>query len=447
MTVTPEQIEKAKAHGLTNVEHLAAAADKHDMRFYLCCTILQKETGGKNIYGHDKGGTFTIFGNKDVTEENFREFWAQVAPKPEGLGKTSNGVGPLQITYKGFLADMLARGLKPWDPADNIDYGVEQLAKTYRAQRKKGRSVTQAFQTAANVYNLGRDSDTWHYGIAAVKLAATWKQRVGTDDLGTEPTPEPVPSDVGDWVVDPQKVTTNLRGRDKDGKIVANLPPGTVITDGVRFEFNAVGRVALWTEAGISYDREYLTQVAAGPVPEPPIPEPGVEPSRPFPVIPDYAAKTEKLKFRGGLTCICVATSLPWVEYRMLEAGVIRFNIDIYQLGYRGDVDASRGTHAEGGNTDVGQYSPQALDIWREMGWAMQDRSPFFEDDHGHGWPVGCPHLSPAAEKQETSWNNGRNGLKSNGRITGPDPKGKATPRWDDALAKYKQQLTVKEIS
>lgn len=199
MTVQPDQIKMAQNHGLINVEHLAAACDEHDLRFYLGCTILQKETGGKNIYGHDAGGTFTVSGNKEVTEENFREFWSLVAPPPEGQGRRSNGVGPMQITYKPFLADMLAKGLKPWEPADNIDYGIGLIAKTYRAQRNRGRSVLDSFRTAANVYNLGHDSTTWHYGIDAVRKAETWKARVGTADLGTTPLP---PKPTGDPVTD-----------------------------------------------------------------------------------------------------------------------------------------------------------------------------------------------------------------------------------------------------
>jgi hypothetical protein len=431
MTVTAEQIAIAKSHGLTNVEALAAAADKHNLRFYLACTILDKESDGKNIYGHDAGGTFTQVGNREVTEANFREFWSLVAPPPEGQGKRSNGVGPMQITYKPFLADMLAKGLKPWDPADNIDYGVGLIAKTYRAQRDKGRTVTESFRTAANVYNLGHDSDTWHYGIDAVNKAAIWKERVGTADLGPDAPPPPPPSDVGDWMVNPDKVTTHLRGRDKAGAVVTELKPGTVITDGVAFGPNWLGRIALWTAGGVSYDREFLVQVGPDPDPE-----------RPLPVIPTYDG-TERLRFRNRRVCICVATSLPFVEHRMLEEGVIRFNIDIYQGGYNTTVTASKGTHDEGGNTDVGQYSFAALKIWREMGWAMQHRTKAqgFSGDHGHGWPVGCPHLSEGAEWQASEWNLYRNGLRSRGRVTGPAPTGKLTPTWVDGLMAYKARF------
>ena len=163
---------------------------------------------------------------------------------------------------------------------------------------------------------------------------------------------------------------------------------------------------------------------------------------RRFPVIPEYD-KSERISFRGGLTCRCVATSLPWVEYRMLEAGIIKYNIDVYQFGYRTDVDASAGTHARGGNTDVGQFSDAALKIWREMGWTIQRRTTAqgFDSNHGHGWPKGCPHLSPGAEAQRRAWDAGRDGLRQNLAITGPAPTGKATPRWDTALTAYLKKI------
>jgi hypothetical protein len=281
-----------------------------------------------------------------------------------------------------------------------------------RAQFRK-----RLFTNAAKVKQLGIDPDI------------LW-------DTKTPEAPPPAPGDVGDWMVNPDKVTTHLRGRDKAGNVVTELKPGTVITDGVAFAPNWLGRIALWTAAGVSYDREFLVQVAPGPVPEP------ETPTRPLPVIPTYDG-TEPLRFRGRRVCICVATSLPYVEHRMLEEGVIRFNIDIYQGGYNTTVVASKGTHDEGGNTDVGQYSFAALKIWREMGWAMQHRTKAqgFSGDHGHGWPVGCPHLSEGAEWQASEWNLYRNGLRSRGRVTGPAPTGKLTPTWVDGLMAYKARF------
>jgi hypothetical protein len=128
--------------------------------------------------------------------------------------------------------------------------------------------------------------------------------------------------------------------------------------------------------------------------------------------------------FRGGRTCTCVATSLPVVEEHMLLLGLISNSLDIYQLGYRNDVGASAGTHAGGGNTDVGQFSAAHIKVWREAGWTIQHRtrSQGFDMDHGHGWPFGCPHLSAGGRSQAAQWKNRQNGLISRGRVQGPWP-------------------------
>ena len=130
-----------------------------------------------------------------------------------------------------------------------------------------------------------------------------------------------------------------------------------------------------------------------------------------------------RVRFRGGWTCVCVARSLPLVELEMIRRGIITRSIDIYQLGYRSDVSASAGTHSGGGCTDVAQYSPEALTVWRDYGWTTQHRTRAqgFAADHGHGFPYGCPHLSPAARYQASEWRAGRNGLRSRDRITGPN--------------------------
>jgi hypothetical protein len=103
-----------------------------------------------------------------------------------------------------------------------------------------------------------------------------------------------------------------------------------------------------------------------------------------------------KVRFRGGWTCECVAKSLPLVEADMIKKGIIKHNVDIFQLGYNsGGVSASAGTHDGGGNTDVGQYSDAGIKVWREWGWCQQHRTPAQGfSNHGHGWPKGCPHMS-----------------------------------------------------
>jgi hypothetical protein len=143
-----------------------------------------------------------------------------------------------------------------------------------------------------------------------------------------------------------------------------------------------------------------------------------------------------KQYFRGGYTCVCLVTIIPLIEKEMISKGIIKHNIDVYQWGYRNDVSASAGTHAEAGVLDVGQFSDSALKVWREWGVEMQrrTRAQGFDIEHGHGVVKGCIHRSNAAYLQHLDWEKGKNGLRSHGPITGPEPKGKNTPTWQVAM-------------
>lgn len=164
MSVTEEQIAAA-GQWLTNVEALAAACDQTGFPFYLGCTILQKETGGANIFGHDRGGAFSESGHDiEVTKERYQKFRELIRHQ------SSNGVGPMQITFRGFFDQMEQQGLQPWVPADNIRFGISVLHRTW--------SSTGSFYQSAKAYN-GGDA----YAQDAVERAKTWKQRVGTDDV------------------------------------------------------------------------------------------------------------------------------------------------------------------------------------------------------------------------------------------------------------------------
>jgi hypothetical protein len=161
--------------------------------------------------------------------------------------------------------------------------------------------------------------------------------------------------------------------------------------------------------------------------------------------VPVVIDKRAKVKFRGGWTCGCVATSLPLVEQDMIKHGIIKHNIDIFQLGYRNDVAASAGTHSKGGCTDVAQYSDEALKIWRKWGWTMQHRTPaqgFMH--HAHGFPYGCPHLAPLAQKQADAWKHERDGLIQNKKVTGP---GWQVLDWKDAIKQFAGDGTAEKAN
>lgn len=126
----------------------------------------------------------------------------------------------------------------------------------------------------------------------------------------------------------------------------------------------------------------------------------------------------------------------------MIKHGIIKHNIDIWQLGYRTDVDASGRTHAGGGAVDVAQFSADALRIWRKWGWTTQHRTTAqgFDFDHGHGFPYGCTHLSAEAQDQAQDWKRGKNGLLQHQDVTGP---GWQVLNWKTAIKQHANGVPV----
>jgi hypothetical protein len=148
-------------HVLVNVDLIARAAAAAGLPFHVACALMERESGGRNTYGADKNGMAEGFPD-EVNEANYRLFIWMVAKK----GRQSNGVGPSQITYRGFFPQMVAQGLKPWDPYDNMVFGMRLLAGYFKA--------SDSWQKAGKKYN-GSSA----YGRGLVKQIAAWHARVG----------------------------------------------------------------------------------------------------------------------------------------------------------------------------------------------------------------------------------------------------------------------------
>ena len=121
--------------GLVNADLIVQAASATGVPLAIAAAMIQKETGGKNIYGHDAGGVYsTLTGpvvvggivyekgaDIPVTSLNFVEFLRLVT-----AGAKSNGVGPAQITYAGYFKQ--APDYPFWDALANIRFGLTILA-------------------------------------------------------------------------------------------------------------------------------------------------------------------------------------------------------------------------------------------------------------------------------------------------------------------------------
>lgn len=147
--------------------------------------------------------------------------------------------------------------------------------------------------------------------------------------------------------------------------------------------------------------------------------------------------------FRGRRACPCLTEWLPWYEKMLLQAGVIKHNIDIAQL--IGGAAASAGTHTKGGAFDLWQTQPKAIALARKGGadpdWHRTPTQGFAH--HQHGVLRGCPHNTPA-RYQVAAVDAGYNGLGANGhgaKDDGPRPLSGRT--YKQGIAWMKEQLGV----
>ena len=166
--------------------------------------------------------------------------------------------------------------------------------------------------------------------------------------------------------------------------------------------------------------------------------------SLPTPSTPGYTS------FRGFTSCECLAQWLPVYEALLLAKGLIKSNIDVWQL--TGGAPASGGTHTQGGAFDLlYQTTPAHVAVAREMGapgtWGRK-ASQGFSRDHLHG-AIACGHSAPVAY-QITAQKRGFNGLGQgyyNGQLLWgyghkdeyPDPSVRRT--WREGIAWAKSEI------
>ena len=150
--------------------------------------------------------------------------------------------------------------------------------------------------------------------------------------------------------------------------------------------------------------------------------------------------------FRGFPCCSCLAKWLPAYERELLRRGLIKHNLDVFQL--TGRAGASAGTHAQGGAFDLAQFSAAQLRVARDMGadatWHRRIGQGF-DLDHAHGVLRGCPHNAPA-RYQIAAVDDGFNGLGAGGRggrDDGPRPLSGRT--WSEGIAWANAQRLAQE--
>ena len=154
-----KKIQTAKKYGIANAGRAFLAARKVGLPYFVAVALLEKESGGRNVWGNDTGGMLAGF-HRPVNEWTYKAFRHEVK-----RGRTSNGVGPCQITWPGFFDQMEKRGLKPWVAMDNMIFGFE-LLKSYH-------DASGSWIDAGERYNGARA-----YGVDLDARITRWRARI-----------------------------------------------------------------------------------------------------------------------------------------------------------------------------------------------------------------------------------------------------------------------------
>ena len=189
---TPTEI--LTAGGLVNADLIVQAATATGVPLAIAAAMIQKESGGKNVYGHDGsaetgpgvfstkygpvfiGGTTYAQGSDiPVTQGNFAEFLRRMT-----AGAKSNGVGPAQITYAGYFKQ--APDYPFWDALANIRFGLTILAD-YLDDDFSDSSIS----SAGAHYNGGTNpgAKALAYGADLITKTTAWRAKLaGASDIG-----------------------------------------------------------------------------------------------------------------------------------------------------------------------------------------------------------------------------------------------------------------------
>jgi len=131
-------VEIARANGVVIPEIAWDASRAVGVPYWATCAFLiQESSGGHNIFGHDSGCPF--YGAGTVTEAKYKAFTVE----RDAQGR-SQGVGPMQLTWRGFQDQADAMG-GCWKPMINVTVGLKALKSSIDAGK--------TWHEAARIYN------------------------------------------------------------------------------------------------------------------------------------------------------------------------------------------------------------------------------------------------------------------------------------------------------
>lgn len=174
-----ESSSAASGYELSEVQKaVLRAADNVGCPWWAALAALWMETGeyGANVFGHDAGGAYC--GGGEVTEEKFRDFYSLISN-----GATSNGVGPLQVTYPGYFFNDPGRAW--WDPEASAEVGCTIIRDLINAEGDSYEDL----RRVGSRYNSGSASGAYDsYGVPFSDHCRSWYDygRPGTSSDGLE---------------------------------------------------------------------------------------------------------------------------------------------------------------------------------------------------------------------------------------------------------------------
>ena len=150
-----EHMPHADAGTATHVLE-AVATTKLPLSYALA--LIEKETGGRNVYGHDHVRNPAPKGGK-VTARNYAAY-----KKARKAGMGMQGVGPTQLTWFEYQdhADKLGGA---WRPYPNMVVGFALLGSHIkRLGKEKGAAAYNGTGDAADAYgrDFVRKQEAWH---------------------------------------------------------------------------------------------------------------------------------------------------------------------------------------------------------------------------------------------------------------------------------------------
>lgn len=119
------------ANGLRNTSSIIIAAEEAGLDLASAAALMEKESSGRNIFGHDSNGALAGYPGT-VTKGAWDVFQWLINTGQKG----ANGVGPAQITSLSLLHSMKTEGLKPWKPVDNMFFGFRLLQGYFTTARR-----------------------------------------------------------------------------------------------------------------------------------------------------------------------------------------------------------------------------------------------------------------------------------------------------------------------